>query len=517
GSTSTIIGVVGSLQVNKALPPLPYEAAPPPVRGQSLSSEDRFIGCHPPPYLLHEPPRHVSRSNTRSSKNTTLSINPPPSLGSRRTSAVSAAETWASITSTNFGTSTSSFPTFRDSGSFTTAQYYPSSARQSVLLPTHQEEPSWSASETDSENLAGSSSPAFQIAPHNYRPPKENFPAESSSFPQPPRLVSWGSDAFGFEAPPVVEKASRRPETSSVFDEDYDYPEFEDPLFREWKPLVPTVVSSNPDSSKPRLSGAPTPSTPLPAQFQAPPPPEHPPRSASRKRKRSEGHSRPHSLDLISFPPDAEQHSNKRRSPERHQILSAPSLFSDAETPSPLSPPPMYDDDTASAPPSSDVEWVYPLRLTLEELFNGGTFTYQITTHMLSGEPKIQNVLIDVMPGWAPGTQIIVPNAGNECAPGVFQTMIFVVEQVPHEKFTRRRSKLECTLDIPLFDAQNVNGRRALCRVVGLDGKVIEFYPPRRVIWHGHTTVIKGEGMYKRSQGQVVGRGDLIIRWNITP
>lgn len=133
---------------------------------------------------------------------------------------------------------------------------------------------------------------------------------------------------------------------------------------------------------------------------------------------------------------------------------------------------------------------------------------------MLSGEPKIQEVQIDVKPGWKTGTRIIFPDAGNERAPGVFQTMIFVVEQVHHERFTRREGgKLVYNTDIDLVDALKENGRREKRTVLGLDGKIIEFYPPKGVINPGQEMVIKGEGMYTRSKSKVVGRGDLIIRY----
>lgn len=132
---------------------------------------------------------------------------------------------------------------------------------------------------------------------------------------------------------------------------------------------------------------------------------------------------------------------------------------------------------------------------------------------MLSGEPKIQEVQIDVKPGWKPGTRIVFPDAGNERAPGAFQTMIFVVEQVHHEKFTRMDGgRLVLNQEVDLVDALKENGKRELRKVVGLDGKVIEFYPPKGVINPGQETVIKAEGMYTRSKSKVVGRGDLIIR-----
>ncbi|KIO26297.1 hypothetical protein M407DRAFT_74611, partial [Tulasnella calospora MUT 4182] len=154
-----------------------------------------------------------------------------------------------------------------------------------------------------------------------------------------------------------------------------------------------------------------------------------------------------------------------------------------------------------------------PLSDKYSNMFNGGTYYYRITTRLLSGEPKVQTVQIVIKPGWKTGTRIIFPDAGNERYPGVFQTMVFVVKQVDHERFTRREGgKLECYQDIYPLEAHMETGKRALRKIVGLDGKVIEFYPPQGVINHGQETVIVGEGMPQRSNREVVGRGDLIVR-----
>ncbi|KAG8919427.1 hypothetical protein FRC01_001291 [Tulasnella sp. 417] len=289
----------------------------------------------------------------------------------------------------------------------------------------------------------------------------------------------------------------------------------------EDEPIVATLPTVRSSKSHPRrkhsLSKRPTGSIASPHwQILIPPSPNQPPQSTVTKRKRTEGIPPP-SPNITSPPQGSKDQSRKRSRYHQHQLSRSFSLSSSNGTYTPLLLQPVYDTGPVVSPPSSAVEWVYPLMLTLEELFKGGTYAYQITTRLLSGEPKTQTVRIDVMPGWAPGTQIIVPNAGNECAPGEFQTMIFVVEQVQHEWFTRREGgMLEYVQDISLLDARNVNRTRALCKVVGLDGEIIKFYPPRGAILHGQESVIKEKGMYKRSKGKVVGRGDLIIRWNIT-
>ncbi|KAG9030546.1 hypothetical protein FS837_003249 [Tulasnella sp. UAMH 9824] len=482
GASSTIIGVMGSLRVNKELPPLPAEDA-------SLSSEDKIPDRIPSFLPPHEgkTARRVFFGDLRTiaafkpdshpSTNTDLSIKPPPSLGSR-TSASSDAKTCSSIPSSlNFGTSTSDFSTNSPS------------IRQAAQLLAELEEP-------ELPDLSSPSSPAPQIQPHNHAPLEENSPIQPSSSRPTSYLLGRDFNSLGAGKSPVVERSARPSEASFDFDGDRDSSDFETSPVVDWKPLIPTVSSISSPKPDPRnsrdrrLSGASRPISPLPSQLTRP---EHP------------------------SSPDLRDYSNKRRSRDQHRLSRASSQFSDDEASSALSSQPICNSSTISTL-NLPVEWIYPLRLTLEELFKGGTYTYRITTRLLSGKPKTREVRVHVMPGWATGTRISFPNAGHEYAPGLFQTMIFVVQQVNHPQFTRREDgKLECYLDISHSDARKTNETRAPRRVVGLDGKIIEFSPPRSEIWHGQKMVIKGQGMHKRSKGKVVGRGDLIIRWNVTP
>lgn len=173
-----------------------------------------------------------------------------------------------------------------------------------------------------------------------------------------------------------------------------------------------------------------------------------------------------------------------------------------------------------ATPPSSSepgaaipAEWIYPLQLTLEELFKGGKYTFRITTRMLNGTQKASDVAIDVQPGWKSGTRIVFPGAGNERRPGVFQDMIFVVEQVHHERFARLDGgRLVLNQDIDLVDALKEGVQRPPRDVVGIDGKTLTFYPPTGLIKPNQETVIKGHGMWIRSKSKTVGRGDLVIK-----
>lgn len=507
-ASSASNGRVGLLQVNKELPPLPSED----------ESDSSFHSPHEIPTRL---PSQATGVDSPASKTISLSIYPPPSPKSRN-SASSDTETCTSILNSNFGTSnTNSFADCSSAVAFTPSPYGSPLSRQPGHLPAESVEQSWSG---PGDEVTSPSSPALQLVTQDHTPHKKKSPTETFGSLQASFITSWDRVSPGPERSPALpEKIPREPrQTWVVFDGDYDSSGFKTSSVVEDEPIVATLPTVRSSKSHPRrkrsLSGRPTPFVaPPPWQFLIPASPNYPLQSTVTKQNGPEGHNQPASPDLISFPQDSRDHSRKR-SRHHHYQLSRPratSLSSNRGTSSSLFPQPSYSSSTASTP-SLAVEWVCPLMLTLEELFRGGTHAYQITTRLLSGEPKIQNVQIDVMPGWALGTQIIVPNAGNECAPGKFQTMIFVVEQIQHEKFTRLEGgKLEHDQDISLLDARKANGTRALREVVGLDGKVIKFYPPRGAILHGQETVIKGEGMYKRSNGKAVGRGDLIIRWNI--
>ncbi|KAG9030545.1 hypothetical protein FS837_003248 [Tulasnella sp. UAMH 9824] len=502
GASSTSGGIVSSLRVNKQLPPLPLEdesdEVHTPLHGQATE-----VDCPP--------------SNT-----TSLSIYPPPSPKSRN-SGSSGAETCTSILDTNFGTSTTnSFADFPSRAAFTPSPPDSPSIEKAAQLPAQPVDQSWSDPEAElAKSTTRASSPTLQIAAHDYTLLEEGHHAGPSSPVQTSLLTNWNWDSSGPERSLGMERKPHGPrQTWFVPNRDFDSSGFGRSHVMEDEPIVATLPTIRSSKSYPRrkrsLSGKPMPSVaPQPRQFQVPPYPNYPHQFTTTKRKRAEGHSQPPSPDQTSFSHVSVDHIKKRSRYHHQQLSRSSSLSSSGGKSSSSSSQPIYDSSTPSAQ-NSAVGWVYTLPLTLEELFNGGTYYYRITTRLLSGEPKVQEVRVDIKPGWKAGTRIIFPDAGNERYPGVFQTMVFVVKQVDHKKFTRREGRnLECHQDMYPLEASMENGRRALRKVVGLDGKVIEFYPPKGVIYHGQEMIIEGEGMPRRSKGQVVGRGDLVIRWNI--
>lgn len=74
---------------------------------------------------------------------------------------------------------------------------------------------------------------------------------------------------------------------------------------------------------------------------------------------------------------------------------------------------------------------------------------------------------INIKPGWKKGTKITFPEKGNE-APGVIAAdIVFIVDEKPHEVFTREGNDLIMTQKISLAEA--LTGYNA--QVTTLDGR----------------------------------------------
>jgi len=158
-------------------------------------------------------------------------------------------------------------------------------------------------------------------------------------------------------------------------------------------------------------------------------------------------------------------------------------------------------------------EWIFPLPLTLEELLEGTSHRYRITRHLLSGKKKNIVVDVEIAPGWKKGTKIRFAGAGNERQGNPPQDVVFIVEEVPHERFVRQGSSLVAQVDISLLEALTGEGRNIF--VKGLDGQDIEINIPPGVIKPDDEFRAVGAGMPIRKQGAIIGKGDMIIRWEM--
>ena len=162
---------------------------------------------------------------------------------------------------------------------------------------------------------------------------------------------------------------------------------------------------------------------------------------------------------------------------------------------------------------SAPSEITRPLKVKLEDLLNGTTKRLKITRRLLPGEHEERVIEIDISPGYKAGTKIRFPHAGNEREGEEAQDLVFVVEEAPHDRFTREGNDLITTEKLALVDA--LTGTLSTRTITGLDGKKIPVAVPGPVVKPGAQTRVPGHGMPIRKDGQVRSRGDLIVKWDI--
>ncbi|EMD33970.1 hypothetical protein CERSUDRAFT_117491 [Gelatoporia subvermispora B] len=177
-------------------------------------------------------------------------------------------------------------------------------------------------------------------------------------------------------------------------------------------------------------------------------------------------------------------------------------------------PSPHRRNSRASSPaPSAPSEITRPLKVSLEDLYNGGVKHLKVGRKLLNGGTEEKVLEIQIHPGWKSGTKIRFPRAGNEMPSGEAQDLVFVVEEKPHERFERDGNDLVTHLQLPLVDAlAGAGGKQA---VEHLDGRKVQVAIPSGVVKPGQQTTIPGEGMPIRKEGSVKKKGDMIVKWDV--
>ncbi|RDB26198.1 Protein psi1 [Hypsizygus marmoreus] len=161
-------------------------------------------------------------------------------------------------------------------------------------------------------------------------------------------------------------------------------------------------------------------------------------------------------------------------------------------------------------------EWVYSLTLTLEEFFLGKHCRFCIVRHLLSGRSKNVMIEIDIPSGCQKGTKVLCRGVGHEQPNGNLQDMAFIIEEAPHDRFSRVRHDLLLTVQVPWTDALRRHPKRVYIR--GLDGDEMAFHIDyaRDKALSGSLS-IRGAGMPVREMGKLHGRGNLVVRWELLP
>jgi DnaJ family protein B protein 4 len=147
--------------------------------------------------------------------------------------------------------------------------------------------------------------------------------------------------------------------------------------------------------------------------------------------------------------------------------------------------------------------------MTLEEIYQGKTFHFQLIRYKLSGEKVIVPLDVTVPLGSRHGTKVIVTNVGNERKDGTRQDIVFLVKALKHKRFTRVHDDLLLQVRLPWVDS--LNKKQGDVRVTGIDGKEYAF--PLNFYKTGllsGTTIIANAGMPRRVGDR---RGRIVVRF----
>lgn len=185
------------------------------------------------------------------------------------------------------------------------------------------------------------------------------------------------------------------------------------------------------------------------------------------------------------------------------------------------------------SPDTHNSDWIFPLPLTLEELFTGTNYRFQITRKLHSplkhdphpaSTPKSTHspldddtntstihVHVDIPPGgYKNMTQMRFEGLGNQRkSDGTFQDIVFVIQEVLHDRFIRIQDDLVARIELTWDEALQ---KEDMILVDGLDGEKIEVPIPKVPDDSKETRIPKAGMPIRNAKDEVTSRGDLVIR-----
>lgn len=167
---------------------------------------------------------------------------------------------------------------------------------------------------------------------------------------------------------------------------------------------------------------------------------------------------------------------------------------------------------TATQDHSGPSEVEKPLKVKLEDLALGTTKKLKVTRRLLNGEQVEKTLEINISPGYKAGTKFRFKGDGNEREGAEPQDLVFVLEEAPHERFTRDGNNIITTEKISLLEALTGGVTR---QIPVLDGRRPSAKTPTGVVKPGAETRVPGYGMPIRKDGQVKSNGDLVVKWDV--
>ncbi|KAF9467984.1 hypothetical protein BDZ94DRAFT_1246884 [Collybia nuda] len=123
-------------------------------------------------------------------------------------------------------------------------------------------------------------------------------------------------------------------------------------------------------------------------------------------------------------------------------------------------------------------------------------------------------VEFDIPPGCKTGSALLSGGIGHELPDGTLDDVSFILQEVPHERFTRVQDDLVLEIQIPWAEIFRSQPRKVYVR--GIDGEdifvFVDYSRDKNLIG---SLSIRGAGMPIRERGKLVGRGNLIVNWEI--
>ena len=119
---------------------------------------------------------------------------------------------------------------------------------------------------------------------------------------------------------------------------------------------------------------------------------------------------------------------------------------------------------------------------------------------------------IEIQPGWKKGTKITFPEKGNEQPNVIAADIVFIIDEKPHNLFTREGNDLVMTQNISLAEGETLTSNYTF-QLITLDGRGLTIAVDNGID-PNYEKVVDGEGMpISKNPSQ---KGSLRIKFNIT-
>ncbi len=154
----------------------------------------------------------------------------------------------------------------------------------------------------------------------------------------------------------------------------------------------------------------------------------------------------------------------------------------------------------------------FDLPCTLEQLYTGCTRKMKVTRKVFDGSghsiPVEKVLTIEVKPGWKASTKITFEKEGDERPGEQPADIVFVVKELPHEKFKRDGSDLHYTAKLSLKDALT----NPIVEIPTLEGKKLKV-SMNGVVSPSSVHILDGYGMpVSKHPGK---KGNLIVHFEV--